>query len=100
MRLFRRVEGSPRRFRHDIYTRIAEGEPAAWATCGTPEQRATAIKDPSTLPQGSRPAKVIVDQWNAALAAAFGGLELTHVRGKQSGDKPLGYWTTELKTID
>ena len=99
MRLFRRVEGSPRRFRHDIYTRIAEGEPAAWATCGTPEQRATAIKDPSTLPQGSRPAKVIVDQWNAALAAAFDGLKFENQRGT-SGGRPAGVWTMELKSVE
>ena len=64
------------------------------------EQRTTAVKDPSKLPQGSRPAKVIVDQWDLALKTAFDELEFTHVRGKQSGDKPPGYWTTELKTID
>ena len=87
-------------FRHANYARIASREPEAWEKCGTPEQRAIAIKDPSTLPQGSRPAKVIVEQWDIAHAAAFGGLEFTHVRGSKDSRGPAGYWTTELKTID
>ena len=102
-RLWERAPPSPGRrlFRHAIYARIASREPAAWATCGTPEDREKAIKDPAKLPQGSRPSKAIVDAWNAALAAAFDGLEFVHVRGSvRTSDKPSGYWTTELKTID
>ena len=57
--------------------------------------------DPAKLTQGSRPSKAIVDAWNAALAAAFDGLEFVHVRGgNRTCDKPAGYWTDELKTVD
>ena len=75
-------------------------EPAAWATCGTPEDREKAIKDPAKLPQGSRISKAIVEQWDAAAAAAFDGLEFEHVRGSKDPRVPSGYWTTVLKTID
>ena len=71
-----------------------------WALCGTGEQRATAIKDPKQLPQGSRPTPVIVWAWNEALKEAFGGLEFEHKTGKQPAGTPLGYWTTQLKTIN
>ena len=56
--------------------------------------------DPAKLTQGSRPSKAIVDAWNAALAAAFDGLEFVHVRGSKDSRGPAGYWTMELKTID
>lgn len=100
-RLWERAEPSPGRrlFRHCFYQRIAAREPDVWALCGTEEQRATAVADPSKLPSGSRPAKVIVDQWDLALKTAFGGLEFTHVRGSK-GSGPAGYWTMELKTVD
>ena len=89
-----------RLFRHAFYARIASREPEAWEKCGTPEQRGIAIKDPKHLSQGSRPSKAIVDPWDVALAAAFDGLKFEHVRGRATSDKPAGYWTTELKTID
>ena len=99
-RLWERAEPSADRlFRHSSYAHIAACEPEAWALCGSVEDRAKAIKNPSDLPQGSRPAAVIVRSWDAALDRAFGGLVFTCIRGKQSGDKPLGYWTTELKMI-
>ena len=101
-RLWGRTEPSPMRrlFRHAFYARIASREPEAWEKCGTPEQRAMAIKDPKHLPQGSRPSKAIVDPWDVALAAAFDGLEFEHVRGGKESRGPAGYWTTVLKTID
>ena len=96
--LFEHKAGSPRRFRHQIYARIAEREPEAWALCGTAEQREKAAADPAGLPQGSHPTATIVQAWNTALFDAFCGLELTHVRGKDS--RPKGHWTTELKIVD
>ena len=102
-RLWERAPASPGRLlrRHAFYARIASREQAAWVACGTPEDREKAIKDPANLPRGSRPSQVIVDAWNAALAAAFDGLEFVHVRGStRTKDKPAGYWTTELKTVD
>ena len=100
-RLWDRADPSPGRrlFRHCFYARIASREPDVWALCGTGEQRATAVKDPKTLPQGSRPAKIIVDQWDAALAAAFDELKFENQRGT-SGDRPAGIWTMELKSVD
>ena len=100
-RLWERADPSPARrlFRNCFYARIASREPDVWALCGTGEQRATAVKDPKTLPQGSRPAKIIVDQWDAALASAFGGLKFENQRGT-SGDRPAGIWTMELKSVD
>ena len=98
-RLWERAEPSPGRrlYRHAFYARIASREPAAWALCGTVDERARALKDPKSLESGSRPVKTIVGPWNAALAAACDGLEFHTQRG-QSGDKPQGVWTTELKT--
>ena len=100
--LWERADPSPERrlFRHAAYARIALRKPGVWARCGTAEERAKAVKDPSSLPQGSRPAKVIVEAWNAALKEAFDGLEFQTIRGKQSGGKPLGVWTPELKSKD
>ena len=71
MRLFRRVEGSPRRFRHNVYARIAGGEPAAWATCGTPPQRDKATKPPGN---GSRLHKDVTEPWDRAFAVACDGI--------------------------
>jgi hypothetical protein len=101
-RLWERTNPSAeqRLFRHTFYARIASCEPEAWEKCGTPEQRANAIKDPNNLPRGSRPHNAIVDAWDVALAAAFDGLKFEHVRGGGTSVKPSGYWTTELKTID
>lgn len=101
-RLWECADPSPGRrlFRHAFYARIALLEPAAWKTCGTPADREKAIKDPAQLRQGSRPSQVIVDAWNAALAAAFVGLEFEHIRGSKDPRGPAGYWTMELKTID
>ena len=98
--LWERADPSPERrlFRHAAYARIASRKPDVWARCGTAEQRATAVKDPSSLPQGSRPAKGIVEAWNAALKEAFNGLEFTHVRGTKGAMGPAGHWTTELQT--
>ena len=84
-------------YRHAFYARIASSEPEAWATCGTPEERAMALKNPKSLKRGSHPPKAIVDPWNAAAAAAFDGLKF-HNQRFQSGDKPQGVWTTALKT--
>ena len=89
-----------RLFRQAFYARIATHEPDVWEKCGTEEQRGIAIKGPKHLPQGSRPPKAIVDPWDVALAAAFDGLKFEHVRGGGASDKPAGYWTTELKTIN
>ena len=69
--LFRRVEGSPRRFRHEVYARIAEGEPDAWATCGTQPQRDKATKPPGN---GSRVHKDVTSSWDRAFAVAFDGM--------------------------
>ena len=99
-RLWERAPPSPGRrlYRHAFYARIASSEPEAWALCGsTSEERATALKNPATLRQGSRPSKAIVDAWDSALAAAFGGLKF-HIQRATSGDKPQGVWTTELQT--
>lgn len=71
MRLFLRVEGSPRRARHEVYTRITEGEPAAWVTCGTQPQRDKAIKQPGN---GSRMHKDVTEPWDRAFAVAFDGI--------------------------
>lgn len=100
--LWERADPSPERrlFRHAFYARLASRKPDVWALCGTAEQRATAVKDPSSLPRGSHPVKGIVAAWNAALKEAFDGLEFQNIRGKQSGGKPLGVWTTELKSKD
>ena len=101
-RLWKRADPSPARLlrRHAFYARIASREPAAWEKCGTPEDREKAIKDPGKLPQGSRPSKAIVEQWDMALAAAFDELEFVHIRGSKDLRGPAGYWTMELKTID
>ena len=68
-----------------------------WALCGTAEERATALKDPKTLGSGARPVKAIIQPWDTALAAAFGGLTFDNQRFP-SGDKPQGVWTKALKT--
>ena len=98
-RLWERAPPSPGRYlyRHAFYVRIASREPAAWALCGTHEERATALKDPKSLNRGSRPPRAIVEAWDSALAAAFGGLKF-HNQRALSGDKPQGVWTTELQT--
>ena len=98
-RLWERVEPSPgqRLFRHAFYARIASSEPAAWKTCGTTEERATALKDPKSLRRGSRPPRAIVEAWDSSLAATFGGLEFHNQRGA-NGDTPQGIWTIELQT--
>jgi len=97
-RIFERKSGSDRRVRHEIYAYIAEHEPEVWALCGTGEQRAKAIKQPNgnDVPP---PAPVIVRAWNAALVAAFGGLQFKHMVGSKSKHEPNGYWTDELKMI-
>ena len=98
-RLWERAEPSADRlFRHSSYAHIAACEPEAWALCGSVEDRAKDIKNPSDLPQGSRPAAVIVRSWDAAFYQAFGGLMFTHVRGSKDPRGPAGYWTTELKS--
>ena len=98
-RLWERAPPSPGRrlYRHAWYGRIASHEPAAWETCGTPEERATALKDPKSLKSGSRPPQAIVKPWDIAAADAFGGLAF-HTQRATSGDKPQGIWTTELQT--
>jgi hypothetical protein len=98
--LWERAEPSAGRqtFRHSFYARIAKCEPEVWALCGTGEQRAKAIKQPNgkDVPP---PAPVIVRAWNAALAAAFGGLQFKHTVGSKSKHEPNGHGTDELKTI-
>ena len=98
-RLWERAGPSPRQrlFRHTFYARIASSEPAAWALCGTVDERATALKDPKSLKSGSRPPQAIVKPWDIAAAEAFDGLEF-HNQRATSGDKPQGIWTTELQT--
>jgi len=94
-RLFTRVRGSPRRFRHEVYAYIAEHERGAWEATGAAEQRAKAVEDPRTLKRGSRPARSIVSAWTDAMAEAFHGFEFENNRGDGSG-LPRGYSTTEL----
>ena len=97
-RLFERKANSPRLFRHQIYARIAEREPEAWALCGTLEQRRVAITDPSSNQSGSRPAIVIVHAWKVAMKEAFEGFEFgDRVCGsKNQSAKPNGVWTTDI----
>jgi AAA+ superfamily predicted ATPase len=94
-RLFTRVTGSPRRFRHEVYAYIAQHERDAWETVGTADQRAKAVKDPATLKLGSRPAGVIVSAWADAMAGAFPEFEFENIRGEGAG-LPRGHSTTEL----
>ena len=100
-RLFERADtdSALRLFRHTFYGHIAAHAPDSWARCGTEEQRAKALKDPS-LANGSRPAQVIVDAWKVALSTAFDGLEFEHVTGKKkAGREPNGYYTYKLKMV-
>jgi len=95
-RLFTRVQGSPRRFRYEVYAHLAEHERGAWETMGTAEQRANAVKDPKTLVSGSRPSQVIVSAWTDAMAEALDGFSFgQRVTGDAPG-QPRGYSTTEL----
>lgn len=100
IRLWERAEPSPMRrlFRHAFYARIATHEPDVWALCGTEEQRAKALKDPSSQ-SGSRPAAVIVQAWSMALKVAFNKLELKQIVGSKNNHEPNGHWTDELKTM-
>ena len=93
--LFTRVQGSQRRFRHEVYSYIADHASVAWETVGTWETRAKAVHDPKTLKRGSRPAVSIVSAWTDAMAEAFHGFEFENNRGDGSG-LPRGYSTTEL----
>ena len=100
-RLFELKDGSPRLFRHDIYGYIANHAPATWALGFTDPKgvsdRAKALTAPAG---GSRPNVNIVKAWALAMKEALGGFEFDKpVRGKQSGDKPLGHWTIKLATI-
>ena len=100
-RLFERAEPDPaqRLFRHAFYGHIAAHKPDLWAKCGSKEQRAKALKDPSSE-NGSRPAAVIVDAWDKALSTAFNGLKFRHVTGKKKTERePNGYYTYELKMV-
>ena len=99
-RLFERADtdSALRLFRHTFYGHIAAHAPDSWARCGTEEQRAKALKDPSSE-NGSRPAAVIVDAWDKALSEAF-GLKFSHVKGKKKTERePNGYYTYELKMV-
>ncbi len=98
--LWARSDTSPgqRLFRHAFYARLASCEPAVWELCGTDEERAKAVKNPSELDRGCRPAKVIVDAWDRALEKAFDGLKFTNMRGsKNRVEKPNGVWTEQLQ---
>ena len=98
-RLFTREAGSPRLFRHEVYKHIAEHESAAWALCGTEEQREKATKE--TKP-GSRPAGVIERAWAAAFRCAYkkpAPFEFKHVTGQHNPGNPNGFWTTELMKL-
>ena len=98
-RLFEHKPGSPRRFRHEIYARIAKGEPTAWALCGTSEQREKALGSGGGSGVGSRPAAALERVWARALAAAFNGLAFQRVTGSKGAGNPNGYWTTALVEI-
>ena len=100
-RLFERADPdpAPRLFRHAFYQHIATRAPDLWARCGSEEQRAKALKDPSSE-NGSRPAAVIVDAWDKALSEAFNGLKFRHVTGKKKTERePNGYYTYDLKMV-
>ena len=98
--LWKRADPSPGRRlrRHAFYQRIAAHAPDLWARCGSEEQRANALKDPRSQ-NGSRPATVIVEPWNAALRTAFNGLEFKHVTGSKNQHDPNGHWTDDLMTV-
>lgn len=99
-RLWERADPSPGQllFRYAIYVRIASLEPAAWATCGSPEQRTNAVKQPNGR-KIAPPATVIVHAWNAAFGTAFNGLVFKHRTGSKNPEEPNGHWTDELKIV-
>lgn len=90
-RLFKRVPGSPRRFRHEVYAYIAQHERDAWETVSTGRRRENALKQQ----QGSYPTKQIVEAWGAAMAEALDGFTFGDRVQGDTGE-PRGYWTTEL----
>ena len=94
-RLFERKASSPRRFRHQIYARIAEREPQAWALCGTAEQREKAI---AVLGKGGRLHPCITEPWDRAFCAAFSTFKFDHVTGNSNG-LPNGFSTNVLVEI-
>lgn len=90
-RLFTRVQGSPRLFRHEVYAYIAQYERTAWeAVMGTEEQRKAALEKPKN---GKNP---VVHAWTRAVAEAFDGLDFQRIEGRGHEDSPAGIWTTEL----
>ena len=98
MRLFHRVEGSPRRFRHEVYARIAEGEPAAWATCGTQPQRDKATVPPA---RGSRVHPDVTGPWDRSFAVAFDGMEFGYkAKGKGVPEEEEGRTIIHLADVD
>ena len=101
-RLFERKAGSPRRFRHQIYARIAEREPKAWALCGTATQREKAI---AALGKGGRLHPCITQPWDHAFATAFdkdGAFNNSfrfHHQDQPLANVPQGFSTTELHDL-
>ena len=91
-RVFERKEGSPHRFRYEIFKYIAQHEPKAWALCGTKEQQNKATEP---FAKGQRVHPGILTPWISALVAAFGSFEFDHVVGNREG-MPNGYSTNEL----
>ena len=91
-RLFERKASSPRRFRHQIYARIAEREPEAWALCGTLAQLKRMLDNQST-----RHDEHVIGVWTVAISQAFQGLVLEAIRGSKSPGRPNGHWTTMLE---
>jgi len=92
-RLFTRVQGSPRLFRHEVYAYIAKHERKVWEETGTgtEKQRAAAVEKPKN---GNNP---IVHAWTHAVAEAFDGLKFQQPKsGRGQNDRPSGIWTTEL----
>lgn len=89
-RLFTRVQGSPRLFRHEVYAYIAEHERGAWETIGRKTQREIAL----VCMRGAYPSKEIVGAWATAMAEALDGFSFGE---RVKGDVPnRGYSTTEL----
>lgn len=94
-RLFSLADGSPIKFRHEVYAHLAEHEPDAWASFGSECKRKEAITRPT---RGKVTHPLIVGEWNWVLHDAFGFKAFTHDVGRNQHDPslPSGFYTTQL----
>ena len=90
------VSCNTRRFRHDVYARIAECEKDAWGMCGTLAQRDKATKQ---LAPGSRLHTAVTAPWDHAFLLAF-NLKFDHQVGKGIPADCLGYTILGLAEND